>query len=84
MTEFANSEIVILGASGIAKMEKALKTAMTEAESLNVLLPGWTVTSPSAADITAADKAVGLLKGFAFAGQLAVATRKIKINGTLS
>ena len=84
MITFANNEIVILGEPGIAKMEKAIRTVLEEAEDATVILPGWSLQVPSAADITSADKSEGLLAGFNFAAETAVGTRKVKINGVLS
>lgn len=84
VSEFANSEIVILGTPGIAKMEKAIRTALEDAEDNTVLAPGWSLEVPTASDISTADKNAGLMKGFRFTGVTIVGTRKVGINGSLS
>ena len=84
LTEIVNNTIIIMSDEGIAIIEKAIKEIMVEAEQNNVILPGWELDIPKASEITSADAAAGILRGFDFRAVAAVAAKKIIINGTLS
>lgn len=83
LTEFVNSEIVEMSDKGIAQMEKSLRSTLSEAERMHVILPGWTVTAPKKADLASADVNAGILRGLKFQAEAAKAAEKVIISGTI-
>lgn len=91
----ANSDKVPYTDGGIAIIESALRKVLREGQqvggiipdfvnSSNVLVPGFTVTVPSAADISDSDKATRTLRDVEFTAQLAGAIHAVEIFGTIT
>ena len=86
------AEFNLLGTSGKVSMTdpgiqlvvNALKGCLATAERKTVLAPGWEVTFPAAADISAEDRAARRLTGITFSATLAGAAHFIGITGSVS
>lgn len=91
----ANSDKVPYTDGGIAIIESALRKVLREGQQVggiipdfvndsNVLVPGFTVTVPSAADISDSDKASRTLRDVEFTAQLAGAIHAVEIFGVIT
>ncbi len=69
---------------GIARIEAEVRAQLSEAENKKFIAPGWTVTVPKAANVSAADKANRELKNVKFFAVLAGAIHKVVLDGTVT
>ena len=70
--------------AGIQMAVGILKGSLSQAVAKTVLVEGFTVTYPKAADVSPADKAARKLTGVSFQATLAGAVQSIVINGTVA
>lgn len=84
LSAMVNHEIILIDPNGIAVFEKAISSALQEAEAARVVLPGWKVNAPRMSDLADVDVNVGLIKGFTFNAQTGKAARKIEIRGSFT
>jgi hypothetical protein len=78
---FLDNEIVLVSNTGIGLFEKAIRAVMDEAQTAQVILPGWTVRAPRLGDISQANKLAGFLSGFSYEAVAGRAARQVGITG---
>ncbi len=79
-----NAEFVPMSDRGISMLEGAVRSVLSLVEKLGIINPGWTVTSPLAADISTADKVAGLVDSIRFGCVIPGDVLKTKVNGSAS
>lgn len=70
--------------AGIAMIENRVRGVMERAEAAGIFAPGWTVTVPDVADVSAADKADRILPDVKFSATLAGAVHSVEVAGVIS
>lgn len=85
LTVFVNNEKVPFTNAGILQIENALRAALLESVAEGLISDDFTVVSPLASAVSAADRANGLLADMSFQANLLGAIGKVSpLNGTLS
>lgn len=69
---------------GIAMIENPIKSMLSQAQSNQGILPGWTVFGPDIADVPIQDRATRTLNNTGFQAQFAGAIIKVNVRGFVS
>lgn len=69
---------------GIAMLTNPIKSVCQQGQDFNGFLPGWSVFSPDATSVPAADRANRVLNNIGFNAELAGAINKISVQGYVS
>jgi len=80
----ANSDKIPFTDAGITALENEVRAQLEEAVSNSVITAGYTVTPPTAASVSATDKANRVLGDLDFSATLAGAIHTVVINGSVS
>jgi hypothetical protein len=83
LAQIVNTEKIPYTQAGIGVVEAAMYSVLSLAQSNGLITSGWSVTSPTLSEISAANKANRILPDVKFAATLAGAIHKVTIDGTV-
>jgi hypothetical protein len=80
----ANNEKIGFTNAGAALIEAAVAGVLSQAESNDLLAPGWSVQRPDVSTVSAANKINRIFPDMKFKAVLQGAIQKVEIDGTLT